>query len=161
MSTSSSPEPVTMWPPWQERRKVADRWSAELQSVRKTQMALVLIWDGAKVRTVSSYLEEGWKQILSRTFRKECSPANTSVLAQWDPWQTCELQSQDNESVLFRATKFVLICYSSNRKLVSSRFLNSQAVLAGPQEGGHSVTPSLSEKLAGVAFGVLSYVKSL
>ena len=43
----------------------------------------------------------------------------TLILAPKDSFQTPELQNySDNEFVLFKATKVVIICYRSNEKLI-------------------------------------------
>lgn len=61
--------------------------------------------------------EKSRKQALSWNLQVECSPFGTLILAQWDSHQTFDLQSCKIINVLFQANKFVVICYTSTKKL--------------------------------------------
>lgn len=42
-------------------------------------------------------------------------PAHTSILIQWDPFQSLMSGLGDNKFVLFSAATFMVICYSNNK----------------------------------------------
>ena len=63
-------------------------------------------------------LEKARKQILPRSLQKEYNPANTLISAQWDPFQTSDLQNCKRIYLgSFRQfqTEFVVVCYSSSK----------------------------------------------
>lgn len=52
-----------------------------------------------------------------RASREECGPANTLILAQKDPFWIWDLRNCKVIN-LFKTTKFVIICYSSTKRLI-------------------------------------------
>ena len=66
-------------------------------------------------------LEEARKWTFSRPSKGKCSSANTLNLAIWDPCQISNLQNFKVISIhvyCFKVTRFIVICYNSNRKLI-------------------------------------------
>lgn len=68
-------------------------------------------------------LEKARKQLLPQRFQKEFSPTDTFFLAPSHQFWNSALQN-GNKFALFPATKFVMICYSSNRKLIQWPWVN-------------------------------------
>ena len=76
--------------------------------------------EGHEPRYVSNFwkLKKARKQILPQSFQKQHSSASTLILVQWDLiLQTWPPELCDNQLVLFKATKYMVSCYSSNRKI--------------------------------------------
>lgn len=60
---------------------------------------------------------KGKEQILPRASRRECSPVNTLMSAQWDPCQTSNIRNYEVIYLYcFKPFKSSVICHNSNKK---------------------------------------------
>lgn len=88
---------------WRRSQKRRSEW----YHVRKTGLAAADLEDGGR----------GHESRNETRFQQELSPADALISAQWDPGSASDLQKlEENTSVLFKATTFIVICSSSNRK---------------------------------------------